>query len=80
MFASPAARSAGYVIYYARKVTLAIEQEDGLTLQQVYERSGELFAVEVTRESGFPKAEEGGVTVLLPFWPTRWWTARRPAL
>jgi hypothetical protein len=53
------------VIYSARKVTLAIEQEDGLTLQQVYEWSSEVFAVEVTRESGFPKAEEGGVSVLL---------------
>ena len=66
-----------FVIYNARKVTLAIEQEDGLTLQQVYERPGEIFAVEVSRQSGFSKTEQGGVTVMLPFWPRRWWTARR---
>jgi hypothetical protein len=65
-----------FVIYKAQNGTLAIEQEDGLTLQQVYERPGEVFAVEVSRESGFPKAEEGGVTILLPCWPARWVSIR----
>jgi hypothetical protein len=47
-------------------VTLVIERADGLTLHQVY-RPREVFAVEVTSESDFPKAEEAAWVITLPF-------------
>jgi hypothetical protein len=47
------------MIYNAFKATLAIKQENGATVQQLYKRPGEVFAGRGDQGVGCP---EGGVT------------------